>query len=98
LFRVLQEALQNAAKHSGVRHFEVRVCGSSDEIELTVRDRGLGFDPTTRNHRGLGLVCMEERLQLVNGTFAIESQTQEGTTVRVRIPFHFGSDSMQAAG
>ena len=45
LFRVLQEAIQNAAKHSGSRHFEVSLRGGSSEIELTVRDSGIGFDP-----------------------------------------------------
>ena len=44
LFRVLQEALHNSAKHSGVRHFEVRLWGTSDEIHLTVSDSGVGFD------------------------------------------------------
>jgi PAS domain S-box-containing protein len=99
LFRVLQEALNNAAKHSGVRSFEVRLRGSSDEIELIVRDAGRGFDPmTTRNDRGLGLVSMQERLQLVKGTFSIESQAKQGTTIRARIPLHSGSDSIRVAG
>ena len=44
LFRVLQEALHNSAKHSGVRHFEVRLWGTADEIHLTVKDSGVGFD------------------------------------------------------
>ena len=54
LFRVLQEALHNSAKHSGVRHFEVRLWGTSDEIHLTVRDSGVGFDPK-RQRRAEGL-------------------------------------------
>jgi PAS domain S-box-containing protein len=99
LFRVLQEALHNAAKHSGARRFEVRLRGASDEIELTVRDSGLGFDPmTARNKRGLGLESMEERLQLVKGTFSIESQIQQGTTIRARVPLHSGSAALRATG
>jgi PAS domain S-box-containing protein len=99
LFRVLQEALHNAAKHSGVHRFEVRLHGASDGIELTVSDAGLGFDPiTAKNGLGLGLVSMEERLQLVKGTFSIESQPQRGTTIRARVSLHSGSDSMRAAG
>jgi PAS domain S-box-containing protein len=99
LFRVLQEALHNAAKHSGVRRFEVILRGTSDEIELTVRDAGLGFDSmTVKNGRGLGLVSMEERLQLVKGFLSIESQPQQGTTIRARVLHHSGSDSVLAAG
>jgi len=99
LFRVLQEALHNAAKHSGVRHFDVILRGASDRIELTVRDAGLGFDSMiARNGRGLGLVSMEERMQLVKGTFSIESRPQQGTTIRAGVPLHSGGDSTRAAG
>ena len=45
LFRVLQETLQNAVKHSGVRHFKVELYGTEGEIQLTVSDLGVGFDP-----------------------------------------------------
>jgi signal transduction histidine kinase len=48
LFRVLQEALQNSAKHSGARHFEVRLWGTSREIHLTIGDSGAGFDTLTK--------------------------------------------------
>ena len=59
LFRVLQEALQNAVKHSGVRHFTVELCGIEGEIQLTVSDRGVGFDPQAAIHgRGIGLISM----------------------------------------
>jgi PAS domain S-box-containing protein len=99
LFRVLQEALHNSAKHSGVRHVEVRLWGTWDEIHLTVRDSGAGFDlEAAREGRGLGLISMEERLKLLNGTFLIDSQPEKGTTVHVSVPLGSGSDSMRAAG
>ena len=99
LFRVLQESLNNAVKHSGARRFEVRLRAASDEIELTVHDAGIGFDPqASMNDRGLGLVSMEERLQLVNGTFSIESQPNRGTTIRARVPLNSADESMQATG
>jgi PAS domain S-box-containing protein len=86
-FRVLQEALHNAAKHSGVRDFEVRLWGAPDEIHLTVGDRGVGFDvETTKASRGLGLISMQERLKLLNGTLSIESQLQHGTTIHASVP------------
>jgi PAS domain S-box-containing protein len=96
-FRVLQEALHNSAKHSGVRHFEVRLWGSSGEIHLTVSDSGAGFDiEAAKASRGLGLISMEERLKLLNGTFSIESQPQRGTTIHARVPFSSGKDSLRA--
>jgi PAS domain S-box-containing protein len=97
-FRVLQEALHNSAKHSGVKHFEVRLWGASDEMHLKVEDSGIGFDrEAAKASRGLGLVSMEERVKLVNGTLSIESKLQSGTTIHARVPLK-GTDSMRAAG
>jgi PAS domain S-box-containing protein len=99
LFRVLQEALHNSAKHSGVRHFEVRLWGTSGEIHLTVSDSGSGFDSVVASEaRGLGLISMEERLKALNGTLSIESQPERGTTIRARIPLKSDSKPMRAAG
>jgi PAS domain S-box-containing protein len=87
LFRVLQEALHNSAKHSGVRYFEVRLWGTSGEIHLRVRDSGAGFDTNTANKgRGLGLISMQERLRILSGTFSIESQPGRGTTILTHVP------------
>ena len=89
LFRVLQEALRNAIKHSGAQHVEVGLWRTPDEIHLAVSDRGVGFDPqAAKMGRGLGLVSMEERLKLVKGTLFVESQPNRGTTVRARVPFN----------
>jgi PAS domain S-box-containing protein len=87
LFRVLQEALQNAVKHSGVRHFDVELRDTSGAIDLTVRDSGSGFDvdEAMKTH-GLGLISMAERLKLVDGQLSIDSQPQRGTTIRARVP------------
>jgi PAS domain S-box-containing protein len=99
LFRVLQEALHNSAKHSGVQRFEVRLWGTTNQIRLTVRDSGKGFDrEAARTSHGLGLVSMEERLKLVNGTLSIESQPGRGTTIEARVPVSSESDSMRAVG
>ena len=98
-FRVLQEALHNSAKYSGVRHFEVRLWGTSDEIHLTVSDSGAGFDrEAAKTGPGLGLISMEERLKLVSGTLTIEARPKRGTTIHARVPLNSGSDSMRAAG
>jgi len=86
LFRVLQESLQNAVKHSGSRHFRVTLAGSPDEVRLMVRDAGRGFDPAAVEGRGLGLISMKERLKLVEGDLCIESRLNHGTLVYARVP------------
>jgi PAS domain S-box-containing protein len=87
LFRILQEALHNAVKYSGVREFEVQLWRAEDEIHLVVSDRGHGFDVEAgRRARGLGLLSMEERIKLVSGNLSIESQLGRGTTIHARVP------------
>ena len=86
-FRVLQEGLNNAAKHSGVRQFEVQLWGTPEEIHLTIGDSGKGFDvEAAKASRGLGLISMQERLKLLDGTLAIESQRERGTTLHASVP------------
>jgi signal transduction histidine kinase len=86
-FRVLQEALQNAIKYSGSRHFQVSLIGTAAGIELTVSDSGIGFEPeAAMKGIGLGLTSMRERLKLVNGTVSIDSQLGRGTTIHARAP------------
>jgi signal transduction histidine kinase len=88
LFRVLQEALHNAVKHSGVHRFDVNLYGTSDEVSLTIRDSGVGFEAkTAMKGSGLGLISMQERLKLVNGELSIDSQRKRGTEIRARVPF-----------
>lgn len=87
LYRVLQESLQNAIKHSGSGRFEVLLSGRSNEIQLSVQDSGIGFDPAqAMKGRGIGLNSMKERLKLVNGHMVIDSQPNHGTAVHVRVP------------
>jgi len=87
IFRVLQEALQNAVKYSRARRFEVSLGGALNEIVLTVHDSGVGFDPEqARYGHGLGLTSMKERLKIVDGSLAIDSTLQGGTTIHARVP------------
>ena len=87
IFRVLQEALQNAVKYSGARRFEVSLAGALNEIELTVRDSGIGFEPEKAiDGHGLGLTSMKERLKMVDGYLSIDSKPQTGTTIYARVP------------
>jgi PAS domain S-box-containing protein len=99
LFRVLQEALHNAAKYSGVRRIEVQLREDWNEIHLLVSDLGRGFDlETVRQGRGLGLTSMQERVRLVNGTIEIQATPRGGTTVHVRVPLMSGPVTQRAAG
>jgi signal transduction histidine kinase len=98
LFRVLQEALLNSAKHSGERHFEVELFGTLGALHLTVCDSGIGFDPkVARQGSGLGLTSMRERLKLVHGEFLIDSQRQGGTRIHASVPLSSESNA-RAAG
>lgn len=87
LFRVLQEALQNALKHSRVKEFTVDLHGTSEKIELRVSDSGTGFDQHEAiAHGGLGLISMRERLQLVDGVLSIQTKPGAGTTIYASVP------------
>jgi PAS domain S-box-containing protein len=87
LFRVLQQAVDNAAKHSGVNRIEVQLHEESGEVHLIVSDSGKGFDvEAVKQGKGLGLTSMRERVRLVKGTIAIASRPMGGTTIHVRVP------------
>jgi signal transduction histidine kinase len=94
LYRVLQEALNNAAKYSGTGSFDVRLWGTANEIHLSVTDLGKGFDiATAMRGRGLGLKSMRERVKLIDGHLVIESKPNRGTRIYVRMPSDFGSEA-----
>jgi len=87
LFRVMQEALMNAVKHSGVQNIDVGLRGNGGAVYLDVVDHGVGFMvDDARLYRGLGLVSMRERLNLLGGELFVKSQPGDGTTVTARVP------------
>jgi signal transduction histidine kinase len=99
LFRVLQEALQNAVKHSADLNFTVEVHGTNEGISLTVSDSGIGFDwQYAMNRRGLGLISMRERLRLVDGELSIQSAPGRGTSVLARVPLRRTEHAVGIAG
>jgi PAS domain S-box-containing protein len=99
LFRVLQEAVHNSVKHSGVKRVEVQLMEHANEVHLTIEDRGKGFDiKTAMQGRGLGLTSMQERVRLANGKIEIQSDPAGGTTIRVRVPISSEQASRRAAG
>ena len=81
-FRILQEALRNVKKHSGVSQAEVRLELSNNRAHLSVSDFGNGFDlKAVSKNGGIGIRSMEERLRLVGGKFEINSRPMEGTRI-----------------
>ena len=88
LFRIAQEALHNAVKYSRVKQFIVELSGVERAVELVVSDAGAGFDvEEAKKNRGLGLLSMQERIHLVNGTFSVESRPGLGTRIIAVVPF-----------
>jgi signal transduction histidine kinase len=86
LYRIAQEALRNVVKHSGSSVAWVRITENHDEIQLSIEDRGVGFKLHSTPTAGLGLVSMQERVQIVQGKINIQSAPDEGTFIRVFVP------------
>jgi len=84
IYRVVQEALNNVARHSGAKSALVTVQQTEGSIVLTVKDDGSGFEPDKA--RGLGLLGMEERVKQLGGRLEIESQPGHGTLLRATLP------------
>jgi PAS domain S-box-containing protein len=85
LFRIAQEALHNALKHSGADRVTVSLVEQSNEVTLLIQDSGRGFK-VERVHRGIGLASMGERAQLIGGSLNIDSEPERGTSIHVRVP------------
>ncbi len=91
LYRLVQESLNNIAKHSGADRVEIALRCVTDQIQLTIRDNGKGFDPDAlrkqnADRRGLGLDGMKERTELSGGRFEIDSRIGEGTLIQATWP------------
>ncbi|MBU0491574.1 MAG: sensor histidine kinase [Chloroflexi bacterium] len=86
LYRIAQEALNNALKHARATTVRVTLSVGGDSAYLAVRDNGAGFDPTAEHIAGLGLTNMRERAADLDGALRIESLPDQGTLVWVRLP------------
>ena len=85
-FRIVQEALNNAAKHSATRRAEVSMMFGTQDVRVSVKDFGRGMQQNKKRADGLGLIAMRERAELVNGKLDIASSPEGGTTVTIRMP------------
>jgi signal transduction histidine kinase len=85
VFRVLQEALNNVARHSGAKQAWVRLRFAADHLQLEIEDHGSGFSANGAR-QGIGLVAMRERAELLGGKIGIERPAAGGTLVRMTVP------------
>lgn len=86
LYRVVQEALTNVARHSGAHHVEVSLRATDAWVIGAITDDGRGFDPEGAKAKGLGLVGMEERVKELGGSIRVMSSADRGTRVEIRLP------------
>lgn len=87
IYRVVQEAVHNAQKHAGASAISILLQRHDGQLTTLVEDNGRGFDPVAIPHgRGLGLIGMRERAELVRGSLVVESATDAGTRVRLLVP------------
>lgn len=85
-YRLIQESLNNARKHSGADRVEIELDRVGDELLLTVRDGGRGFDAAAARNQGFGLQGMNERVRLSGGELKVQSAPGSGTVVQIRLP------------
>ncbi len=100
IFRIAQEGLSNIARHSKAEWVDIRLVRKDHDIELTIADDGIGFDPAAVLHhafaRSIGLTGMRERTELMGGTFSIESGPGEGTTLKAGWPLKYDENETSA--
>lgn len=85
LFRIVQEALANTARHSSAQHANISLEYEGDMVKMTIRDDGCGFDKNVQRG-GLGLYSMRERAEVLGGSFSVESSPDQGTKIVVTLP------------
>ena len=88
LYRVVQESLTNIARHARARHVTIAIRQEEDTLYVEVTDDGHGFDVTdilSAEQRGLGLLGMQERIELLGGQFSLDSTPGSGTRIEIRL-------------
>ena len=98
LYRIIQEGLQNIAKHASATAASINLHGISGGIRLLIQDKGIGFDlKKAKQNAGIGLSSMRERVRHVNGTIAVESNPGKGTEIQIFIPLGEAHEQAAAA-
>jgi two-component system sensor histidine kinase UhpB len=91
VYRVVQEALTNCARHAGAQAISVSVVADAGHLSVRVVDDGVGLDPS-RRRAGLGLRGIEERVKELGGTMTIRGETGKGTAIAIQLPMPSGSE------
>ena len=97
-YRIVQEALNNVAKHAKATECQVHLARSADALRIVVQDNGVGFDPSvgrSGERRGLGLIGIRERVSHLQGTVQIDSAPGRGTRVIVELPVRRAIDNVK---
>lgn len=87
LLRIVQEFMQNSLKHADCQHIIVSLKANKDELNLSLKDDGKGFDVSGLNFQGIGLSNMKKRTVLIGGSFNFQSIQHKGTSMEINIPF-----------
>ena len=95
VFRVVQEALTNCAKHSAASEIQITVVGGHDRLDVSVDDNGVGIDLTT-GHTGLGLTGIKERVKDMNGSASIQTKPEGGTVLHITLPIPAAAGSKES--
>lgn len=98
LYRSVQEALHNLAKHSRASNFTVRLAPTVNKVCLQIEDDGVGFSPRTAQERGFGLTGMRERAAALGGSMKVHSERGKGTHIRILLPWLTDGVRKNAAG
>jgi signal transduction histidine kinase len=91
IYRLVQEALTNIARHASARQILISVAAHNDVLSISVKDDGIGFEPRTRARGGLGLLGMAERVKKLGGELEVASHPGQGTSLLARIPLQKGT-------
>lgn len=86
LFRLIQESVQNALKHSGASEIQVKLEITKDKVTVIIKDNGKGFDTTQKKNGSFGIMGMKERVDILDGEMSIDSKAGSGTVILVQVP------------
>lgn len=95
-YRVVQEALSNALRHSDATHVSIEMTGGPGNLTVMITDDGMGFDPDRASGNGLGLISMRERVESLGGVLEIHSTLGSGTQLRIMMPIQKSSPTVSS--
>ena len=87
LYRIIQEAIQNINKYSKAKHVDIEFKNEDDQLTLSIKDNGIGFDAETKKI-GIGLKNMKARVDKLKAKLSIESENGKGTLITIKVPLN----------